>query len=79
MFIDDCCDEINKSFNDIKELCKGLSKKLICVAIKIVSPADIGAVVPNPIYKIADFWSDIKTIFRAVRVVRVNYYYMKRE
>lgn len=67
MFIDDCCDEINKSFNDIKELCKGLSKKLICVAIKIVSPADIGAVVPNPIYKIADFWSDIKTIFQFIK------------
>ena len=30
-------------------------------------PADIGAVVPNPVYKISDFWMDVKTIFKFIK------------
>lgn len=67
MFIDDCCDDINQAFDDIKELCKGLTSQLIGTTVKIAMPADIGTVVPNPIYKIADFWLDIKTIFKFIK------------
>lgn len=67
MFIDDCCNQINKDCDDIKELCKNLSSQLIGCAIKVVMPADIGAVVPNPVYKISDFWMDVKTIFKFIK------------
>ena len=67
MFIDDCCNAINKDFNDIKELCKNLGSQLICSSLKMVMPADIGTVVPNPAYKISDFWMDIKTIFKFIK------------
>lgn len=67
MFIEDCCKAINKDFNDIKELCSSLKTQLVGSAVKIIMPADIGAVVPNPIYKIADFWLDIKTIIKFIK------------
>ena len=67
MFIDDCCNQINKDCDDIKELCKNLSSQLIGCAIKVVMPADIGPVVPNPVYKISDFWMDVKTIFKFIK------------
>ena len=67
MFIDDCCDAINKDFDDIKELCKSLISQLIGCVIKVGMPADIGTGVPNPVYKIADFWLDIKTIFKFIK------------
>lgn len=67
MFIEDCCKQINQDFDDIKELCKNLKTQLIGSAVKIVMPADIGTVVPNPIYKIADFWMDIKTIIKFIK------------
>ena len=67
MFIDDCCNQINKDCDDIKELCKNLSSQLIGCAIKVVMPADIGAVVPNPVYKISDFLMDVKTIFKFIK------------
>ena len=67
MFIDDCCKAINKDFDDIKELCKNLSSQLISCSIKMVMPADIGSVFPNPGYKIADFLMDIKTIIKFIK------------
>ena len=67
MFIDDCCNQINKDCDDIKELCKNLSSQLIGCAIKVVMPADIGAVVPNPVYKISDFLMDVKTIIKFIK------------
>lgn len=67
MFIDDTCDDINKACDEIKELCKGLVSQLIGCSLKICMPADVGPVVPNPIYKIADFWMDIKTIFKFIK------------
>ena len=67
MFIDDCCNQINKDCDGIKELCKNLSSQLIGCAIKVAMPADIGPVVPNPIYKISDFWMDVKTIFKFIK------------
>ena len=67
MFIDDCCNQINKDCDDIKELCKNLSSQLIVCTIKVATPADIGPVVPNPVYKISDFWMDVKTIFKFIK------------
>lgn len=67
MFIDDCCKAINKDFNDIKELCKNIGSQLISSSIKVVMPADIGSVFPNPGYKIADFIMDIKTIIKFIK------------
>lgn len=67
MFIDDCCDKINKDCDDIKALCKNLMSQLICSGIKVGMPADIGTVFPNPAYKIADFWMDIKTIIKFIK------------
>ena len=67
MFIDDCCDAINQDFNDIKEICKNLTTQLVASTVKIAMPSDIGSVVPNPAYKIADFWMDIKTIFKFIK------------
>ena len=67
MFIDDTCDDINKACDEIKELCKGLVSQLIGCSLKVCMPADIGTVVPNPVYKIADFWMDIKTIFKFIK------------
>ena len=66
-FIDDCCDAINKDFDDIKELCKNLTTQLIGCTLKVSMPSDVGPVVPNPGYKIADFWMDIKTIFKFIK------------
>lgn len=67
MFIDDCCDRINKDCNDIKDLCKNLVTQLIGSTVKVAMPADIGTVFPNPAYKIADFWMDIKTILKFIK------------
>ena len=67
MFIDDCCNQINKDCNDIKELCKNLASQLIGCTIKVAMPADIGPVFPNPVYKISDFWMDVKTIFKFIK------------
>lgn len=67
MFIEDCCDRINQDFDEIKELCSNLRAQLVSSAVKIVMPADIGSVVPNPAYKIADFWMDIKTIIKFIK------------
>lgn len=67
MFIDDCCAAINKDCNDIKELCKNLTTQLIGTSIKVGMPADVGPVFPNPGYKIADFWMDIKTIIKFIK------------
>ena len=67
MFIDDCCNQINKDCDDIKELCKNLSSQLIGCTIKVAMPADIGPVFPNPVYKISDFWMDVKTIFKFIK------------
>lgn len=67
MFIDDCCNQINKDCNDIKELCKNLSSQLIGCTIKVAMPADIGPVFPNPVYKISDFLMDVKSIFKFIK------------
>lgn len=67
MFIDDCCAAINQDCNNIKELCKNLTTQLIGTTIKIAMPADVGPVFPNPGYKIADFWMDIKTIIKFIK------------
>ena len=67
MFIDDCCNQINKDCNDIKELCKNLASQLIGCTIKVAMPADIGPVFPNPVYKISDFWMDVKTIIKFIK------------
>lgn len=67
MFIDDCCKRINQDFDDIKELCKNLSSQLIASGIKVFMPSDIGAVVPNPAYKIPDFLMDVKTIIAFIK------------
>ena len=67
MFIDDCCDAINKDFDEIKSLCKNLGTQLVSSTIKVFMPADIGTVVPNPVYKIADFIMDIKTILKFIK------------
>ena len=67
MFIDDCCNQINKDCNDIKEMCKNLASQLIGCTIKVAMPADIGPVVPNPVYKISDFWMDVKTIIKFIK------------
>lgn len=67
MFIEDCCNRINQDFDEIKELCSNLRAQLVSSAVKIVMPADIGSVVPNPVYKIADFWMDIKTIIKFIK------------
>lgn len=67
MFIDDCCNAINQDCNNIKELCKNLTTQLIGATIKVAMPADIGPCVPNPAYKIADLWTDIKTIIKFIK------------
>ena len=67
MFIDDCCNQINKDCNDIKEMCKNLASQLIGCTIKIAMPADIGPVFPNPVYKISDFLMDVKTIIKFIK------------
>ena len=67
MFIDDCCNQINKDCNDIKELCKNLASQLIGCTIKVAMPADIGPVFPNPVYKISDFLMDVKTIIKFIK------------
>ena len=67
MFITDCCKQINQDFDEIKELCKNLGTQLVASGIKIFMPADIGPVVPNPVYKISDFWMDIKTIIKFIK------------
>ena len=67
MFIDDCCNQINKDCNDIKELCKNLSSQLIMCTIKVATSADIGPVFPNPVYKISDFLKDMKTIIKFIK------------
>ena len=67
MFINDCCDRINRDFDEIKSLCKNLGSQLVGSAVKVVMPADIGTVVPNPIYKIVDFIMDIKTIIKFIK------------
>jgi hypothetical protein len=67
MFIDDCCDRINKDFDEIKALCKNLGTQLVSSTIKVIIPSDIGTVVPNPVYKIADFIMDIKTILKFLK------------
>lgn len=67
MFIDDCCDRINQDCNDIKELCKNLTTQLIACTIKIPMPGALPAVAPNPIYSIANFWMDIKTIIKFIK------------
>lgn len=67
MFIDDCCASINNSCDNIKEMCKNLTTQLIGCMIKVSMPADIGMVFPNPVYKIADFWEDVKTIVKFIR------------
>lgn len=67
MFIDDCCNQINKDCNDIKELCKNLASQLIGCTIKVAMPADIGPVFPNPAYKISDFLMDVKTIIKFIK------------
>lgn len=67
MYIEDCCKAINHDCDEIKSLCKSLITQLAGSAVKIVMPADIGTVVPNPIYKIADFIMDIKTILKFIK------------
>jgi len=67
MFINDCCEAINHDFDEIKSLCKNLISQLVGTSIKVVMPADIGTVVPNPVYKIADFIMDIKTILKFIK------------
>lgn len=67
MFINDCCEAINDDCKKIKELCKNLITQLIASTVKIAMPADIGSLVPNPVYKIADFWMDIKTIIKFIK------------
>ena len=67
MFIDDCCNQINKDCNDIKEMCKNLASQLIGCTIKVAMPADIGPVFPNPVYKISDFLTDVKTIIKFIK------------
>ena len=67
MFINDCCDAINHDFDEIKSLCKNLISQLVGTTIKVAMPADIGSVVPNPVYKIADFIMDIKTILKFIK------------
>lgn len=67
MFIDDCCDQINKDCDDIKDLCKNLIMQLTSSIVKVAMPADIGSVVPNPAYKVADFLMDIKTILKFIK------------
>jgi hypothetical protein len=67
MFIQDCCEAINQDCKDIKSLCSNLTTQLVSSGIKVAMLSDIGAVVPNPAYKIADFWMDIKTIIKFVK------------
>ena len=67
MYIEDCCKAINNDCDAIKELCKNLITQLASSTVKLVMPADIGSVVPNPIYKIADFLMDIKTILKFIK------------
>lgn len=67
MFIEDCCKQINKDCDDIKDLCKSLITQLIGSTVKVAMPSDIGTVFPNPAYKIADFWMDIKTILKFIK------------
>lgn len=67
MFIDDCCDRINQDCDDIKELCKNLTVQLTSSTIKVAIPSDLGPVFPNPIYKIADLWMDIKIILKFIK------------
>ena len=67
MYIEDCCMAINHDCDEIKSLCKSLITQLAGSTVKIIIPADIGTVVPNPIYKIADFIMDIKTILKFIK------------
>ena len=67
MFIEDCCDAINQDCKQIKELCSNLITQLTTSTIKVAMPSDIGSVFPNPAYKIADFWMDIKTIIKFIK------------
>ncbi len=67
MFIEDCCKQINKDCDDIKEICKNLITQLVSSSIKVAMPADIGPCVPNPGYKIPDFLLDIKTILKFIK------------
>lgn len=68
MFINDCCDKINKDFDGIKELCKNLATQLISSTLKAMVTSDISvAIVPNPVYKLSDFLMDIKTILKFIK------------
>ena len=66
MFIDYICDRINQDCDDIKDLCKNLTVQLTSSVVKVAIPADLPAF-PNPIYKIADLWTDIKIIIKFIK------------
>ena len=66
-FINDCCERINQDCNDIKDLCTNIATQLTNSVVKVVIPSDLGYVVPNPIYKIADFIMDVKTIIKFIK------------
>lgn len=66
-FINDCCDKINQNCTKIKDLCIDIASELICCNIKVGTPSDIGPVYPNPVYKLSDFWMDIKTIIKFIK------------
>lgn len=61
-YIDKLCDDMNKQYNEIIELCKNIGSQLIASSIKVGVPADVGMVFPNPVYKLSSFWMDVKTI-----------------
>ena len=67
MFIDDCCDKINKDFDDIKELCKNLAVQISCAAGETLLPSDLGPVFPNPAFKILDLIAQIKVIIKFIK------------
>lgn len=66
-FIDDCCDAINDDCDAIKDLCKNIGTQLIGCTMKVSLPADLGACFPNPVYKLASFWMDLKTIIKFIK------------
>lgn len=66
-YINDCCNRINEDCDKIKAMCKALTTQLIACVIKTAVPADLGMTFPNPVYKIADFWMDVKTIFKFIK------------
>lgn len=66
-YVNNLCDDINDQATKIVELCTNIGTQLTASSLKVAQPADIGWCFPNPGYKIASFWMDVKTIITFIK------------